>query len=98
MANNFDPADARAVIGESPLNAYTVADTANGESLADAAALHFDDDAFKILEPFAVSFNDLNVYANGVTDFELGKIGTKLLFFEFSDDVLHSNLLIYRCS
>ena len=53
----------------------------------DAAALHFDDDAFKILEPFAVSFNDLNVYANGVTDFELGKIGTKLLFFEFSDDV-----------
>ena len=87
MANNFDPADARAVIGESPLNTYTVADTANGESLADAAALHFDDDAFKILEPFAVSLNDLNVYANGVTDFELGKIGTKLLFFEFSDDV-----------
>lgn len=58
VANNFDPADARAVIGESPLNAYTVADTANGESLADAAALHFDDDAFKILEPFAVSFNE----------------------------------------
>ena len=39
------------------------------------------------LEPFAASFNDLNVYANGVTDFKLGKIGTKLLFFEFSDDV-----------
>ena len=67
---------------ESPLNTYTVADTANGESLADAAALHFDDDAFKILEPFAVSFNDLNVYAKNVSPISsLGRIRNEAALF-----------------
>ena len=72
---------------EGPLNAYAIADTANGESPADAAALHFDDDTFEVLKPLAVTFNDLDVNADGVADLELGEIRSKLLFFELSDDV-----------
>ena len=87
MANDLDMADTGAVVGEGSLNADTVADTANGEGLADAAALHLDDDAFKVLKPLAVAFNDLDVNTHGVADLELGEVGTKLLFFELSDDV-----------
>ena len=87
MANDLDMAGTGAVVGEGSLNADTVADTANGEGLADAAALHLDDDAFKVLKPLAVAFNDLDVNTHGVADLELGEVGTKLLFFELSDDV-----------
>ncbi len=87
MANDLDMADTGAVVGEGSLNTDAVAYAANGEGLADAAALHLDDDAFKVLKPLAVAFNDLNVNTHGVADLELGEVGTKLLFFELSDDV-----------
>ena len=86
MANDLDMADTGAVVGEGSLNTDAVAYAANGEGLADAAALHLDDDAFKVLKPLAVAFNDLNVNTHGVADLELGEVGTKLLFFELSDD------------
>lgn len=87
VANDLDMADTGAVVGEGSLNTDAVAYAANGEGLADAAALHLDDDAFKVLKPLAVAFNDLNVNTHGVADLELGEVGTKLLFFELSDDV-----------
>ena len=87
MANDLDMADSGAVVGEGSLNTDAVAYAANGEGLADAAALHLDDDAFKVLKPLAVAFNDLDVNTHGVADLELGEVGTKLLFFELSDDV-----------
>ena len=87
MANDLDMADTGAVVGEGSLNTDAVAYAANGEGLADAAALHLDDDAFKVLKPLAVAFNDLNVNTHGVADLELGEVGTKLVFFELSDDV-----------
>ena len=87
VAYNFDLADTRAVVGESPLNTNTVADAANGEALADTAALHLDNDAFEVLEPLAVAFNNLYIDPDGVADLEFGEVGSDLLFFEFSDDV-----------
>ena len=87
VANDLDMADTGAVVGEGSLNTDAVAYAANGEGLADAAALHLDDDAFKVLKPLAVAFNDLDVNTHGVADLELGEVGTKLLFFELSDDV-----------
>mgnify|MGYP003432014692 FL=1 len=87
MANDLDMADTGAVVGEGSLNTDAVAYAANGEGLADAAALHLDDDAFKVLKPLAVAFNDLDVNTHGVADLGLGEVGTKLLFFELSDDV-----------
>ena len=87
MANDLDMADTGAVVGEGSLNTDAVAYAANGEGLADAAALHLDDDAFKVLKPLAVAFNDLDVNTHGVADLKLGEVGTKLLFFELSDDV-----------
>ena len=87
MANDLDMADTGAVVGEGSLHTDAVAYAANGEGLADAAALHLDDDAFKVLKPLAVAFNDLDVNTHGVADLELGEVGTKLLFFELSDDV-----------
>lgn len=87
MANDLDMADTGAVVREGSLNTDAVAYAANGEGLADAAALHLDDDAFKVLKPLAVAFNDLDVNTHGVADLELGEVGTKLLFFELSDDV-----------
>ena len=87
MANDLNMADTGAVVGEGSLNTDAVAYAANGEGLADAAALHLDDDAFKVLKPLAVAFNDLDVNTHGVADLELGEVGTKLLFFELSDDV-----------
>ena len=87
VANDLDMADTGAVVGEGSLNTDAVAYAANGEGLADAAALHLDDDAFKVLKPLAVAFNDLDVNTHGVADLELGELGTKLLFFELSDDV-----------
>ncbi len=87
VANDLDMADTGAVVGEGSLNTDAVAYAANGEGLADAAALHLDYDAFKVLKPLAVAFNDLNVNTHGVADLELGEVGTKLLFFELSDDV-----------
>ena len=87
MAHNFDPAYTGTVVRESPLDTDTVADAANGETLADAAALHLDNDALEVLEPLAVAFNDLDVYANGIADLELGEVCSELLFFELSDDV-----------
>ena len=87
VANDLDPADAGAVVGESPLNANAVADSADCEALADTAALHLNHDTFEVLEPLAVAFNNLDEDANGVADLELGKICSKLLFFELTDDV-----------
>ena len=87
VANDLDMADTGAVVGGGSLNTDAVAYAANGEGLADAAALHLDDDAFKVLKPLAVAFNDLDVNTHGVADLELGEVGTKLLFFELSDDV-----------
>ena len=87
MANDLDMADTGAVVGEGSLNTDAVAYAANGEGLADAAALHLDDDAFKVLKPLTVAFNDLDVNTHGVADLELGEVGAKLLFFELSDDV-----------
>ena len=87
VANDLDMADTGAVVGEGSLNTDAVAYAANGEGLADAAALHLDDDAFKVLKPLAVAFNDLDVNTHGVADLKLGEVGTKLLFFELSDDV-----------
>ena len=87
MANDLDMADTGAVVGEGSLNTDAVAYAANGEGLADAAALHLDDDAFKVLKPLAVALNDLDLNTHGVADLELGEVGTKLLFFELSDDV-----------
>lgn len=93
VANHFDAADAGAMIGEGTLYAYAVGYAANGKGLADAAALHFDNYALKVLKTFTVAFHDLYEYADGVTDFQLGQIGTELFFFEFLDDVGHFILL-----
>ena len=83
VTHYFDAADTGAMIGESALYAYAVGYAANGEGLADTAALHFNHDAFEVLKTFAVAFHDLNEYADGVTDFQLGQVGTELFFFQF---------------
>ena len=77
------------MVGEGTLNADAVAHTADGEGLADTAALHLDDDAFEVLKALAGAFNDLNVNTDGITDLELGKVSAELLFFEFLNDVCH---------
>ena len=94
----FDSADTGAVIGESALYAYAVGYAANGEGLADTAALHFNHDAFEVLKTFAVAFHDLNEYADGVTDFQLGQVGTELFFFPLFDDVGPFYSPSYGCS
>ena len=93
VTHYFDAADTGAMIGESALYAYAVGYAANGEGLADTAALHFNHDAFEVLKTFAVAFHDLNEYADGVTDFQLGQVGTELFFFQFFNDVGHFILL-----
>lgn len=86
MTNDLDTTNAGAVVGEGPLNADTVADTANGEGLADAAALHLNNDSLEVLKPLVIALDNLNEYTNGVANLELGEVGAKLLFFELSDD------------
>ena len=51
MAQHFDAADAGAVVGEGPLYADTVGYPADGEGLANAAALNLNNDAFEVLKP-----------------------------------------------
>ena len=87
MTDDFDAADARAVVREGTLYADAVGHTTDGEGLADAAALNLDDDAFKVLQSFPIAFNDLHEYANGVADFQLGQIASELFFFEFTNYV-----------
>ena len=89
MTNDFDAADAGAVVGERALNANAVGHPADGEGFADPAALNLDDYAFKILKPLARTLDNLNVYADGITNFQLRKIGAQLFFFKFPDDVSH---------
>ena len=90
MTNNIDMTDGGAVIGERALNADAVAHTTDGEGPAETAALHLDNDTLKVLKTLTGTFNDLNVYADGIADLKLGKIGTELLFFEFLNDVCHN--------
>ena len=89
MTDHFDAADARAVIREGTLDADAVGHTTDGKGLADAAALHLDDDAFKVLQSFTVAFDDLHENANGIADFQLGQVASELFFFEFTNDVGH---------
>ena len=90
MTDYLDTTDGGAVIREGTLNADAVAHTTDGEGLADAAALHLDNDTLEILKTLTGTFDDLNVNADGVADLELGEICAELLFFEFLNDVCHS--------
>ena len=88
MADDLYAADARAMIRERSLNADSVGKPANGERLANAAALNLNDGTLKVLETLARALDNLYINAYRITDFELGKVGTKLLFFELTNDFL----------
>ena len=91
MADDLYAADARAMIRERSLNADSVGKPANGERLANTAALNLNDGTLKVLETLARALDNLYINAYRITDFELGKVGTKLLFFELTNDVRHKN-------
>lgn len=90
VTDDLDTADGGAVVRESTLNADAVAHTANGEGLADAAALHLDNDALEVLKTLTGALDDLDVNADCVADLKLGQICTELLLLKFLNDVCHS--------
>ena len=87
VTDHLDAADAGAVIGEGTLHAHAVGDTADGEGLADAAALHLDDDAFEVLQTLVGAFHDLHVHPDLIADLQLRQVGTQLFFFQFLNDI-----------
>src|SRR3954454_20394919 len=71
---HLDLLDDRGVHREGALHAHAEADLADGEGLADAAALTADDDALEDLDAGAVALDHPHVHLHGVTRAELGDV------------------------
>lgn len=67
--------------------------------LAHTATLNLDDDALKVLETFAIAFDNLHEDADGVANLNLGQVCTELLFSssEMMFDILKYSPFILRC-
>ncbi len=86
-ADNFDLRQTRGMYREGTFNAYTVGYTANREGFTDTTILTADYEAFKNLDTFAVTFDDLYVYLYGITRAEFRDVCAKLFLFEYADNV-----------
>lgn len=89
VTDDLDAADAGAVVGEGTLNADAVSNVTDGEGLADAATLHFDDDTLEVLQTLFVAFDNFVSNADGVADLKLRQVGSQLFFFQLADDFRH---------
>ena len=67
-ADNLDLRDTGAVDREDTLDTLTGLHTADGESLFNATSTTGDHNALKLLDTLGVSFHDLNVDTDGITD------------------------------
>src|SRR4051794_17119914 len=65
--DQLDPVQVRGMYREGPLDADAEADLANGEGLADAAALAADDVTGEDLDPGAGALDDLHMHLDRVT-------------------------------
>lgn len=86
-ARYFDFSQTRGVYQEGTFYAYTVGNTTYCEGFADTAVVTADNDAFKYLDTFAVTFDDLYVYLYGIARAEVGDVVAKLFIFEYADNV-----------
>ena len=94
VAHSISPAMHNAAFQELGLDYVYLAFDVNREGLADAAALHLDDDALEVLKALVSAFHDLHVHPDLIADLELRQIGTQLFFFQFLDDVGHFDFLL----
>src|SRR6478609_10688098 len=86
---DLDLLDVGRVDREHALDALAVADAADGEVLVDAAAFVGDDDAGENLDALLVTFTDLGVDTDAVTDFERGDGMLHLGGGDIFDDLVH---------
>ena len=86
LADDDDAVDLGAVYGESTFHADTGRNTSNGKGFAKTAVLACDYNAFVSLDTFLVTFDNLEVYANGVAYVESGNFAERLRF-DLLDDV-----------
>ena len=67
--------------------ADAIGNTANRKRFADTAVLTADDDTFKNLDTFAVSFDNLYMDLDCVARAECGNVAAKLFLFKYADDI-----------
>jgi hypothetical protein len=87
--NDLDLVDSRCVHREGPLDADAVADLADGERLAGAAALPPDHHALEDLDPGPVTFLDVNVHLESVARPETGDVGSDLRLLKLGNRGVH---------
>ena len=86
-ANDFDFSQTRGMYQESTFYAYAIGNAANGEGFADTAVLTADDDAFKNLDTFAVTFDNLYMNLDCVARAECRNVAAKLFLFKYADNI-----------
>jgi hypothetical protein len=82
-ALDFNFVHARRVQRENALDAFAVADAADGEGLVQPAPAPANDHAGKHLNALLVAFDDLGMHAHAVTDVEDGIVRPKLFGLNF---------------
>ncbi len=75
--------------GECAFHTNPVGNFPHREGFGNAASPPLDDDAFEHLNPFALTFDHLDVHADGVTRLEIGDIASKLLLRHFPNNRMH---------
>ena len=98
LADGSDRDDRGRMYGENLLTAYAVGDTANSDSLVDAAMLLGNDGAFERLCTLAVAFLYTHEDTHSVTDVHLGKLRLHVAFAENFDQIHYLILLSFRRS
>jgi len=83
FALDFHFVHARRVDGENPLDAFAVADAADGEGLVQSVPAAADDDARKNLDAFLVAFDNFCVHAHGIADRKISRVFAKLFRLNF---------------
>ena len=98
VTDDLDLLDGRSVDGEHLLDADAVGQTTNGEGLLDTAVLLGDNGTLEDLDTLTVTFLNLQVDLDGVTDGD-GRNVSLLLLLNKSLHEIHNNfLLLYRRS
>ena len=75
--------------GKYPLDAFTVGDSAHGESFVEPATLPANHYASKYLDSFLVSFHHASVHAHAIANRKRFGIAFLLFFLNRIDDLIH---------
>src|SRR5699024_10310142 len=94
LEDNANLVDVRGVHWEGTLNSDTEGYLADGEGLADAAALTTDNDALEDLNTLGLTLDNLYVDLDGVTSAELRNVVAQVCCINLVKNV-HGNLFLY---